>query len=78
MTAKVPAGGCGFPYADWAVREGKIKPRLELAVDRLRDLARDMQGTEQVEPGNDPWGVVGCFVQMVACLLDHAEGSSRW
>ncbi len=82
-------------YKDPGGRPGNVllyrhdEPRLEVAVQRLREVGRDMEETGRPSPGRGPfsasrttalvyWNVVAPFVEALGSVLDHIEGRTRW
>lgn len=63
-----------LPLAEWAIREGKIQPRMHMANQQLRDSARAMQILAECKPLGYHMPIVGSLVQMLACMLDQFPG----
>ncbi len=65
-------------YSKSELKEGKIRPRLQLALEGLKSLAGEMKQHTKLEPNDYHWLIVGSLVQVIANLLDHIEGDSTW
>lgn len=65
-------------FEPWELVSAKPKARLEVAVEGLRRIGRDMENMSNREPEDYHWIVVKHLIQIIASLLDHMEGKTRW
>ncbi len=60
-------------YSKSELKEGKIRPRLQLALDGLKSLASEMKQLTKLEPNDYHWLIVGSLVQVIG----RCQGSCR-
>lgn len=56
---------------------GGAKARLDVALEELREVAKEMQKSSEKEPQDYHWLIIGSMVSIISSLLDHIEGSGH-
>jgi hypothetical protein len=55
-------------------QSGGAKAQLDVSVNRLRSIGKQMKAQEGREPEDFHWLIIGPLVQVIASLLNHLEG----
>lgn len=56
--------------------EGGSKARLDVAISRLRAIAKTMSKSTSPEFNDYHWEIVGCLISVITSLLEKAESAA--
>ena len=55
---------------------GGSKARLDVAISRLRVIAKTMSLSRLAEPQDYHWEIIGCLISTITSLLEKARGAA--